>query len=299
MSVTMKQNRMTKGVVLMVLSSVVFCVMSVLIKCIPGIDSFKTSLFRFFIGMAVLGTAALFGFIHLRFLNGRLLFLRGLFGGISVFLFFLSIAKLGIAKGTVISYSYPIFASVLGIVFLHEKPGWRQWLALAAALFGIILLSGSASGISGLLTVGVYEVLALVGAICSAIAVVVIKRLHDTDSTYAIFYSQCVIGLWLIVVPANLVPCSIGYLGGAILLGIGLAATVAQLLMTEGYRYTSVSVGSLLCMTLPVFNFLVGVLVFHEPMPLRAVVGSIIVIASCMLVIMIEDHSEPVISKTG
>ena len=278
----------------MVLSSVVFCAMSMLIKCVPGIDSFKTSLFRFIIGMAVLGTAALFGFIQLRFHNGRLLFLRGLFGGISVFLFFLSIAKLGIAKGTVISYSYPIFASVLGIVFLREQPGWRQWLALAAALFGIALLSGSGAGVTGLITVGVYELLALLGAVCSAVAVVVIKRLHDTDSTYAIFYSQCVIGLWLIVIPANLVPCSIGYLGGAILLGIGLSAAVAQLLMTEGYRYTSVSAGSLLCMTLPVFNFLAGVLVFHEPMPLRAVAGSAIVIASCVLVIAMEDHSEPV-----
>jgi len=79
--------------------------------------------------------------------------------------------------------------------------------------------------------------------------------------------------------------------------GIRQTATAAQLLMTEGYRYTSVSVGSLLCMILPVFNFLIGVLVFHEPMPLRAVVGSIIVIASCMLVIMIKNHSEPVISK--
>ncbi|MBU4201113.1 MAG: DMT family transporter [Verrucomicrobia bacterium] len=158
----MKQNHMTKGVVLMVFSSVVFCAMSMLIKCVPGIDSFKTSLFR--IGMAVLGTAAIFGFMQLRFVNGRLLFLRGLFGGLGVFLFFLSIAKLGIAKGTVISYSYPIFASVLG-------------------------------------------------------------------------------------------------------------------------------------MTLPVFNFLVGILVFHEPMPPRAVVGSIIVIASCMLIIMIENRSEPVIPK--
>jgi len=281
----------------MVLSCVMFCAMSTLIKCVPGIDSFKTSLFRFFIGMAVLGTAALFGFIHLRFVNGRLLFLRGLFGGVAVFLFFLSIAKLGIAKGTVISFSYPIFAAVLGIVFLHEKPDWRQWLALAAALFGIILLSGSGSGVSMLMTIGVYEILAFVGAVCAAIAVVIVKRLHDTDSIYAIFYAQCVIGLWLIVIPANLVPCSIGYLGGAILLGIGLTATAAQLLMTEGYRYTSVSVGSLLCMILPVFNFLIGVLVFHEPMPLRAVVGSIIVIASCMLVIMIKNHSEPVISK--
>ena len=283
----------------MVLSCVMFCAMSTLIKCVPGIDSFKTSLFRFFIGMAVLGTAALFGFIHLRFVNSRLLFLRGLFGGIAVFLFFLSITKLGIAKGTIISFSYPIFASVLGIIFLHEKPDWRQWLALATALFGIILLSGSGPGAGGLMTVGIYEVLALVGAVCAAIAVVFVKRLHDTDSIYAIFFSQCVIGLWLVVIPANLVPCSIGYLGGAILLGIGLAATAAQLLMTAGYRYTSVSVGSLLCMILPVFNFFIGVLVFHEPMPLRAIVGSIIVIVSCALVIMIQNHSAPVISKTS
>ncbi len=66
------------------------------------------------------------------------------------------------------------------------------------------------------------------------------------------------------IIPANVVPCSIGYSGGAILLGVGIMATIGQLLQTEGYRNTSVSVASLMCLFLPVFNLLAGLLFFHE-----------------------------------
>jgi|GEM_PF-310156 len=258
----MKLNSTIRGVVLMILSSVAFCAMSALIKFIPDIDSYKTTLFRFMIGMAVLGTAAQFGKIQLRFVNGPLLLMRGVCHGAGVFLFFLSITKLGLAKGTVISNSGPIFAAVFSAIFLREKIAWWQWMALAVAVFGLYLLFlGKGAGTVGILTIGKYELLALGGALLSGISAVVIKRLHATDSTYAIFFSQCVIGLWLMIVPANVVPCAIGYVGGVILLAVGITASIGQLLMTEGYRHASVSVGSLMGMLLPVFNVIVGLLV--------------------------------------
>lgn len=48
----MKLNSTIRGVTLMVLASVAFCAMSALIKFIPDIDSYKTTLFRSMIGVA-------------------------------------------------------------------------------------------------------------------------------------------------------------------------------------------------------------------------------------------------------
>jgi len=106
----MGKGQTAKGVELMVAANVFFCLMSALVKYASNIDSYKTTLFRFVVGLGLLGTAALFGKIKLKFVHGHFLFFRGLFGSIAVFIYFLSITKLGIAKATVLICSYPIFA---------------------------------------------------------------------------------------------------------------------------------------------------------------------------------------------
>lgn len=288
------EGRAGKGVALMVGAQFAFCGMCALVRCASNIDAYKTTLFRFVIGLGLLGTAALFGKIKLTFVHGRLLFLRGLFGGVAVFILFLSISRLGIGKGTVINYTFPIFAAILGALFLKERIGIAKAVAIAGAFVGIYLLAvDDSSGWGRLAAFGTHEAVALLGAVCSGTAVVLVKRLHDTDSTYAIFFAQCLIGLWLMIVPANLVPCAIGYSGGILLLGIGVSAAGAQLLMTEAYRHVSVTTGSLLMMLLPVLNLVVGVTIFQESVSPRSVLGSIIVIACCIAVLIPGDRPRP------
>jgi drug/metabolite transporter (DMT)-like permease len=189
-------GRYGTGIILMVSSTMFFSVMSGLIAFASNIDSYKTALFRFIIGIALLGTAALSGKIKLVFTNGPVLFLRGLFGGGAVFIFFLSIAKLGVAKGSVISCSFPIFASIAGIFLLKEKVGVKKWLSILASFIGIYLISFS--GKAGALHLDTYEALAVFGAVLSGFAVCFVKKLHDTDSSYAIFFHSAplVSGWW-------------------------------------------------------------------------------------------------------
>ena len=288
----MMSASLARGIGLRLAASVVFCLMSGLIRCGPDIPTAKMTLFRFVVGLAVLGTAALFGKIELKFVHGPFLFVRGLTGGVAVFLFFLSIAKLGVGKGTVIVYSFPIFASLFGMLFLGESTGLKKWAAIAGAFAGIVLMtSGNPSG-GGLLSFRLYEALAVLGAVLSGVAVVAVKKLHETDSTYAIFFSQCLFGLWIVLVPANMSEGSVGYGGGALLLALGLTAVVAQLLMTESYRYTSACLGSLLGMILPVMNLAVGILIFREPVSVRGLAGAALVIACCVAIIAIGDGPE-------
>lgn len=286
----MKQTHMAKGAALMLTSSILFCLMAVLIKYASGIDSYKITLFRFIIGLALLGTAAMFGKIKLTFIHGPFLFLRGFIGSIAVFIFYLSIPKLGLGKATVIGYCFPIFAAVFSHIFLKEKLTVIKAAAILTAFIGIYLLT--ANGIAGpswAAAFGKYELLAVFGAVLGGIAVVLIKKLHDTDSSYAIFFAQCAIGLWLLIVPATVVPSDIGYTAVALLLSIGVTATVGQLLMTQGYNYVSVATGSLLGMLTPVLNYVIGVMIFHELISLRSIIGSGVIIASCAVVLLAND----------
>ncbi len=274
------------GVLLMFGASVAFSIMAGLIKATPTISPAKMVLFRFIIGFALLGLAAIFNRITLKFTRSPLLFLRGVFGGTAVFIFYLSIRHIGVGKGTVFTYTFPIFASIFSALFLKEKIKGIKWLFITLAFAGIYMLATGGIGESFLLlSIGFFELLALGGAVLAGTAVVLIKKLHKSEDSYAIFFAQCLFGFWIFVIPANISPSIGGYNEGIILVGVGLVAAIGQLLMTEGYRHVSVTTGSLLNMLVPVFNVVVALTLFNEPMTIVEIIGSIIVIGSCILMI--------------
>jgi drug/metabolite transporter (DMT)-like permease len=118
----------------------------------------------------------------------------------------------------------------------------------------------------------------------SGLAIVIVRKLRATESSYAIFFSQCVIGFWLMLIPANLIPAAIGIGGGFILLGIGVAAAIGQLLMTYSYKALPVSQGSIIMLVTPVANIIVGMAVFGESITLVTGLGMLLVLASCTLI---------------
>jgi drug/metabolite transporter (DMT)-like permease len=269
----------TRGVVAMIAASALFSVMSVLIRLASDIDPFKTTLFRFVIGMTVLITLALSGKLRLRFSNKRLLTLRGITGGIAVFLFYLSISKIGLAKGTVIVNTYPLFATLGGALLLKERVRPLAWLFILSCLIGMVLINYDPSARS--FDVTPWDGLALVGSLLSAVAVIAVRKLSETDTPHAIFMSQCVFGIWIVIIPANIVPVEIGIVGGLLLLSIGLVATGGQILMTWAYGKIDVSTGSLLSLLMMVFNVILGTVLFHEVQNAFGILGMATIILSC------------------
>jgi drug/metabolite transporter (DMT)-like permease len=275
--------------------------MAGLIRSIPHIDSYTVAFFRFAICLALLGSLALTKKIELTFGRSTLLFLRGLFGGMAVLLFYLAINTIGIAKGTVILYSSPIFATIGGVIFLGEKVSTQKWFIIFAAFFGIYLIAtGDAKG---LLSVGMYDLLAALGAVSAGVAVVLVKKLRSTESSHSIFFAQSVVGIWMVLIPTTAATSSIGIGAGFVLFAIGIAASAGQLSMTYAsagqlsmtyaFRHLPISTGSLIGMLVPVFNIGVGVIGFGEVISLRCITGILIVLVSCALVLAGKRDSHP------
>jgi drug/metabolite transporter (DMT)-like permease len=270
------------GTITLISASLFFSVMSVLIKSEPAIDPYKTSLFRFAIGFAILGTFAMAKKINLTFLNSKLLFMRGLLGGISIFILFYSINKIGIGKGTVICYTFPIFAAIASSIFLKERVGLYRWLLIITSFIGIFLISFSK--IESFSDLNLDYLIALCGALCGGCAITIVKKLRENESSYSIYFAQCVMGFWIVVIPANTVPVSIGIKGGFVLLAIGITATIGQLLMTYSYKYLSVSKGAVLAMLTPAFNILAGIAFFQEKFTPIMAIGILLIVTSCTLI---------------
>ena len=275
-----------RGAILIVSSCALFCVAGVLVRQCKYIGAGRIALFRFMIGLGIVAAGAIFGLVKLRFNDGKLLFLRGLIGGTAVFIAFIAITKLGLGKGMIIICSYPIFASIFSAIFLKEKLRWVNVVSIAVAFGGICLISSDNDGGAGALWVfGGYELLTVFGAMLSGISVTLIRKLHDTDDSAAIYFSQCAIGIWVVLFPACKGDGAIGAMGAVLLVGIGVFATVGQLLMTEGYKYVPVRTGSLLCMLDPVLAFVAGVAIFDEAFSVRSVMGAVLVVSACASVL--------------
>ncbi len=280
-----------KGVIQMTISSLMFSVMGMLALFAKDTNFFTIALFRFLVGALTLSTLAMFRRIKLNYKNSKVLFLRGFFGGISAVIFFLVISKLGIAKGTVISFTYPVFATIGGIIFLKEHVKPRIWLFIFSAVVGTALLTYEPE--ANMLRLDLWTLLALGGAVLGGAALVCVKFLTRSDSSSSILMSQCLIGFWLVVVPANLAPAHVGLQGILILLAIGFSATVAQLLMNIGFTNLSMPTGSLLGLLTPVCNVCIGILLFRELLGTLELTGIALVLVSCAAIVWGDRSKRP------
>lgn len=269
----------------MALASIFFCVAGCLVKSGSHIGAYRMAFFRFVIGLGLIAAAAMSGRIKLVFNNKKLLFLRGLAGGIAILIGFVTITKLGLGKGMVLICSYPIFASIISAVFLREKLRLFDFGAILTALAGIYFIAYEEQQGFSLQVFGKYELLAVLGAVIAGIAVTLIRRLHDTDDSMSIYFSQCLVGMWLVLGPSFSSEGPIGLNGVFILLGIGVSVTIGQLFMTEGFKYVPVKTGSLLLMVEPVLCYVAGVTIFSERLTLSSMCGSMLVICACVVVL--------------
>ena len=276
----------SKGILLTLGSVVFFALMAVLVKAVPNVSSYQTTFFRFAIGLGILGILSLFGIINLRFNDKKNLFWRGIVGGIAVYLFYLAIIKLGVGKGSVYVYSYPIFATLFSMLILKEKVEPIKFVVIFISFAGLVLLSvGGKESLAGM---GIYELIAIAGSVTTGLAVVFVKKLHDSDNSYAIFFSQCIVGFWLFLIPSGATQAK-GNLNELLLLVlVGIVATIGQLFMTEGYRYVNVATGSLLQSMVPVFNLLSGWLIFHEQFTTIEMTGAFVIVGSCFALVVIN-----------
>ena len=276
----------SKGILLTLGSVVFFALMAVLVKAIPNVSSYQTTFFRFAIGVGIMGILSLFGIVNLKFNDKKNLFWRGLVGGVAVYLFYLAIIKLGVGKGSVYIYSYPIFATLFSMLILKEKVEPIKFIVIFISFVGLIILSlGGKGSLAGM---GIYELIAIAGSVITGLAVVFVKKLHDSDNSYAIFFSQCIVGFWMFLIPSGATQAKGNVTELLLLVLVGIVATIGQLFMTEGYRYVNVATGSLLQSMVPVFNLLSGWLIFHEQFSPIEMAGAFVIVTSCFALVIIN-----------
>lgn len=296
----LKRNEKNLGVLLMVTACAFFCTMACLVKLVSHIDPVKIGLSRFVVGICILTAATIMGTVKLRFNNKRLLFVRGLLGGIGIILTYLSIIKLGISKGMVLVATYPVFAYIFSVIIIRERPSVASAAAVVTAFVGIYLVMTGNKDTAGLWSgFGVYEVLAVSVGLIGGLVIVTIRKLHQTDSSYSIYFSQCAIGFCLAAGPSRFWAASVKPQELILLLSIGVLATIGQLMMTQSYKHLPVRKGAVLGMLEPLFCYVAGVIIFGELFNITTAFGSLLIIGSCAAVVLLDNRVKTAKAEPG
>lgn len=232
------------------------------------------------------GLAALLPFVHragIRSLATRHFFrhmTRAAAGLASMYLSFIAIGRLRLADAYVLSYTAPLFMPLISKFWLREKIPAHSFQALGLGFLGVLLVLKPGSGVFQPVAL-----LALASGFLGAFAQVGIRQLTETEtSTAIVFY----FGLLASTVSAAPLPGVWRTPGGALwgwLLLLGGLATVAQLIMTGGYRRSSPGrVGSLMYIAVAVAGLLDWLLWRRRPDVLSVVGMTLIVVAGVLII---------------
>ncbi len=227
------------------------------------------------------------------------LIMRGVLGGVGVYLFYATVPYLGAGVSTFISTTYVVLAPLMAWACLGERFTLSQGILTTLAMGGMFFMSGiGGASPPPFLYVG----LGLTGAVLAAMVVVYIRKLTRTEHGSTIYAAQCFFGLLICAGPA-VIQCSSDAPSSAELTGLiisGIAASIGQLLMTFAYKYLTVSEGSLLMLCAPVIIMVGGIGLFGESITLMQGIGAGLILTAsiCMVrrrpAVIDRELAEPV-----
>ena len=268
----------TRGVVLMLASTLSFTANVLLIRALGDVEAVSVWLVsnvRFLTGLGLLLLLYRRDLQFGRLFTQRKLALRGLIGGAGVYGFYLTVVHLGAGRATFINNTYVIFGALLAVWILGER--LRPALAAGsfAALAGLAMLTHAFARDSH---PSIYDLIAVITALGSAIVVVTIRQLHATEHTSTIFAAQCVYGLLICGVPSALGPLTASPLAWTLMALAGIFAASGQIAMTRAFRDLPVAEGSLLQMLVPLGIAAGGVFFFGERFAPDELIGAALIL---------------------
>ncbi|WP_299474176.1 DMT family transporter [uncultured Roseibium sp.] len=209
---------------------------------------------------------------------------------------FTALYLLPLPDATAIGFATPLFVVVLAYFLLGEIVRLYRWSAVAVGFLGILIVLSPHLGedeFDRASTLGVF--LGLTAALFAALAMITVRKLCETErtSTIVTWFAASATVLSLLTLPLGYLLPEQGWIVPdlptmGLLVLIGLAGGVGQILLTQSYRYADASTIAPFDYVNMMWAIIIGWLVFSEtPVP-EVIIGALIVIAAGVMVIYRE-----------
>lgn len=189
---------------------------------------------------------------------------------------FTAVIHLPLADVIAITFSRTFFITVFAIMLLGEIVGARRWWAIAIGFAGV-LVAAQPEGVGSL---NIYGLMAIVGAACAGLVMVIIRILSRTDRPVTIITYQAV-GIGLIMTAPAIwfwkTPTAYEWL---LLFGIGAASILSQTCNILAFRAAEASAVAPFDYVRFVYAVIIGIVVFSEWPSLQVLIGAAIIVAA-------------------
>lgn len=285
------------GIGLKIASVTIFVGMSTLLKAADGVPVGELVFFRSFFGIFALlayyawrkQLAGIF-FTH----HGFSHFWRGLVGVTSMSFGFFALTKLPLPEAIAINYAAPLITVILSAIILHEVVRFYRWSAVLIGLIGVLVIIWPRLTIFSDHSTGFDEMIgamaALVSACLSAVAMLLVRHLVQTErtGTIVVYFLISASALSLMSLPFGwVVPSNAQFV---MLVSAGLCGGIAQILLTECYRYAPMSTIAPFEYTSMLLGLAIGFLIFGDIPTMEMLIGSAIVITAGGFIIYREHQ---------
>ena len=278
----------------MFLSICAFSLMDVIVKWSVDYPIGQVLFFRGFFGIVFYFFVIPKERLHNFYLTKRagLHLLRCMSGLIALVAIFIALRKLPLATVVSISFAAPIFTTIFSIFFLSEKVGIFRWLAVVIGFIGILVITEP--GISEL---NVYYVFPIIFCLGLSYVAITIRQLSTTEPVWLIsfYFSLSIMLLSFLTIPQGWVMPSLNHL---ILLSlVGIFGGVANLWLSQSYKYSEVSLVTPLKYLALVFAIFFGYFIWGEIPTIKTLVGACLVIISTLIIFRREIYKKKTITS--
>lgn len=274
-----------KGAVYIVLSCLFASLASVLVKFASNaqdVPALLSTLSRFLIGGVYM-----FLFMKLKHISfhpnrKKFIALRAISNTAGVILLYVSLQFTTVTNTNMLSSAAPIFVFMILPFLKMEKVTVRYFLYLALAALGVYLVMNP-----NFQSINLGDLLALVSAAFSAVAIVSLREGSKYDSAEIIIFYLMVVGAvvnTLLILPSIIngtfrMPTGLPLL---CTLGAGVMGFLNQIAITNGYRYISASAGSIIGNSVILFSVFFGWIFFDEVLTIPIFLGGSLILISIL-----------------
>lgn len=249
------------------------------------LDSYSVFVILLFRSVVLVPLASLLvwktaGFEGFRTNHLRLQLFRGVLLLCMFLLFFTGLQYLDLATAITLTFTAPLFTTLLSIPFLGERVGVHRIGAVLAGFCGVVVIlhpSGDVFGWPALLC--------LAATFCYSLGMVMTRKLGSTEGLASLVFYQNIIFLagGAILAPMNWTPVS--FPDAYYLLAAGAVTFVAHLAITQAYRIAPPPAIAPFDYTTLIWGLILGWLIWHEiPSPLTLAGAAVIVVAGLYVI---------------
>lgn len=221
----------------------------------------------------------------LRTQRPRTHFLRAFYGTVGMLFNFGAVILLPLAEATTMAFTVPIWALILAVLLLKERVGPWRWSAVLLGFAGVLLIAQPGSGDIPLHGAAV----ALAGAFMVALISIQIADLNRTDKPVTIVFYFALFSVPMTALALPFVMTAHDSAGWLLLLAIGIAGVIGQLLLTAALRFGAVASVIVMDYSSLFWATLYGWLLFDSLPPPSTWLGAPLIIAAG-LVIAWREH---------